>query len=212
MRASFTADLRKQPLGKELDIVNVKAHKGGELAWEEGPMIEPRNWAALAMFALAGCGGAQPELPYGTAQMMMANEVQPTAEIYWDSVRFVSELVDGKVVEQNFVPETAEDWQKLEAAAARLGELGEALKTPAYAEGRGEDWGVFAQGLVDVSALAAEAARSRDPDKVFEVGGTVYNVCSACHQAYPPATLPEGETTLEPSPDAGEQLSPDAAE
>ncbi len=151
-----------------------------------------RITATALLLALTSCA-AEPELPYGTVQLMMANEVQPTAETYWDSVRFVSELVDGEVVDTDYKPTTDADWAKVEAAAARLGELGETLKTPAYADGRGADWAVFAQGLVDVSRAAGDAAKSRDPDKVFEVGGTVYNVCSACHQAYPPAEAPAAD-------------------
>lgn len=154
--------------------------------------------AFAAVLALAGCAEEAPDLPYGTVQLMMANEVQPTAEGYWDSVRYVSELVDGKEVFTEYEPQTEEDWAKVEQSAARLGELGEALKTPAYAEGRGEDWLVFAQGLVDVAAKAGDAAKTRDPDKVFETGGLVYNVCSACHQAYPPAALPPGESQNPP--------------
>jgi cytochrome c556 len=159
--------------------------------------------AALgAALVLSSCGGAEPDLPYGTTQLMMANEVQPTAEAYWDSVRYVSELVDGEAIFTEYEPKTPEDWARVEAAAVKLGELAETLKTPAYADGRGEDWAIFAQGLVDVSKRAQEAAQSRDPDKVFEVGGLVYNVCSACHQVYPPLQVPEGQTSLEPSPES----------
>lgn len=146
--------------------------------------------AGLVLGLLTGCAKAEPELPYGPVQLMMANEVQPTAEVYWNAVRFVSELIDGEVIDTNYVPKTEEDWAKIDAAAAHLAELGEVLKSPAYAEGRGEDWPVFAQGLVDIAGKAAEAAKTRDADKVFAVGGLVYNVCSACHQAYPPAEVP----------------------
>jgi len=166
-------------------------------------MIESKPIAALvAVLMLAGCAKAEPDLPYGTVQLMMANEVQPTAEGYWDSVRYVSELVDGEEVYTEYEPKTDADWLKVEQSAAHLGELGEALKSPAYSEGRGEDWMVFAQGLVDVAKAAGDAAKTRNPDTVFETGGLVYNVCSACHQAYPPAVLPPEATSLEPSPDA----------
>ena len=32
---------------------------------------------------------------------------------------------------------------------------------------------------------ALQAAIDKSPEAVFEVGGTIYNVCTACHQAYP---------------------------
>ncbi|TIX51570.1 hypothetical protein [Alteraurantiacibacter aquimixticola] len=148
----------------------------------------------LPIIALAGCGEEPVEMPYGTAQQFMANEVQPTAEIYWGAVGAVSELVDGEAVFTEFEPETDEEWAKVSAAAVKLREFGEVLASPAYADGRGDDWLQFAQGLQDVATQAEEAALAKDPEAVFEVGGTVYAVCTACHQMYPPAELPEGET------------------
>ena len=160
---------------------------------------------SLAMLALgaslvASCSDnatEQAELPFGTAQQMMANEVQPTADIYWGAVKFESELMeDGTVEERDIRPETDEDWERVRASAEHMGELGQALLSPAYAAPRGEDWQSFAQGLIDVSALAEKAAADKDPDAVFEVGGTMYNVCRACHQAYPPEELPDGEIPM----------------
>lgn len=148
--------------------------------------------AGLAVMALGACD-SEPELPpEGTAQQLMAQEMQPTAEVYWDAVGASSELIDGEPVFREWAPETDEEWEAVRAAAERLGELGELLLTPAYADGRGDDWQAYAQGLVDVSAQAQEAAVSKDPEAVFAVGGTIYTVCSACHRMYPPAELPEG--------------------
>ena len=156
--------------------------------------IISRSAIALPLLALAGCGEEAVELPYGTAQQFMANEVQPTAEIYWGAVGAVSELVDGEPVFTEYEPETDEDWERVRAAAATLREHGEILATPAYANGRGDDWIQFSQGLQDVATRAEEAAVAKDPEAVFEVGGTIYAVCTACHQMYPPADLPEGMT------------------
>lgn len=162
--------------------------------------VDKRILAACLL--LAGCGSdAAVELPLGTTQMMMANEVQPAADTYWQSVRFESRLLDdGTVQETDFVPESDADWDKVRAAAVRLGELGEILQTPAYSDERGADWIAFSQGLVDVAARAEQAALDKDPDAVFEVGGYVYNVCKACHQMYPPEELPEGAEVGQPRP------------
>ena len=162
-------------------------------------VVNFRHAAVLATAAfLASCGGSDaeaPAAPFGTAQQLMANEVQPTADIYWGAVKFESVLNDdGTVTERDIRPETDEEWAAIEASAVRMGELGEVLLTPAYADGRGEDWGDFARGLIEVSGQAAQAAADHDPDAVFEVGGTMYNVCRACHQMYPPEELPEGMT------------------
>lgn len=149
---------------------------------------------AMGALAIAACSQAEQVPPLGTAQQMMAQEVQPTAEIFWNAVGSRSELVDGEPVFTEWQPEGDAEWEDVRASAVRLGELGAILQTPAYAEGRGDDWIAYSQGLVDAAAQAEQAAMARDPEAVFEVGGTIYAVCSACHRMYPPEQLPEGVT------------------
>lgn len=150
-------------------------------------MTRTRFTAALAAFALASCNQGPPAKPI---KQLMAEDVQPTAEVYWHSVQFVSELVDGKVIERDIRPQTDAEWEKVRRAAVEIGGFGELLQTGSYTEGRGDDWKQFAQGLVEVSKAAEAAAAAKDPDKVFEVGGTIYSVCKACHDVYPPAEGP----------------------
>jgi len=144
---------------------------------------------AAAMAALLAACGQGVEAPEKTVQQLMAEDVQPTAEIYWDSVQFISD----ETGDHDIKPETDAEWARTKAAATRLGELAVLLRTPGYTEGRGEDWTTFASSLSDVAKLAEQAAEERDTDKIFEVGGTIYNVCSACHQVYPATTGPEAE-------------------
>ena len=139
--------------------------------------------AGLAL--LAGCNQG----PEKTVQQFMAEDVQPTAKIYWDSVQFISD----ETGDHDIKPETDADWARTRAAATKLIELAELLQTPGYTEGRGEDWTQISQSLADVGRLAEQAADAKDPDKVFEVGGTIYSVCTACHQVYPATTGPEAE-------------------
>ena len=158
-----------------------------------------RLMAAAALVLLGACS-QRAEAPEKTIQQLMAEEVQPTAEVYWGAVRFESVLENGEPVERDIKPETDEDWAQVKAAATKLGELGALLQTPGYAEGRGEDWGQFSKSLVEVSQLAEQAADAKDVEKEFEVGGTIYSVCSACHQVYPPAEgVPEGGAVEEPA-------------
>ena len=150
---------------------------------------------ALAPLALlASCSQEPAALSHGTPQQFMANEVDPTAKAYWAEVGAVSELIDGEPVYREYQPETDAEWQALADSAVKLRELGAVLASPEYSEGRGPDWLDFAQGLQDVSRRAEQVALDHDPDAVLEVGGTIYNVCSACHQAYP-ATAPEPGAT-----------------
>ena len=139
-----------------------------------------------AIGLLAGCnqGPAQPEK---TVQQLMAQDVQPTAKIYWDAVQFISD----ETGDHDITPQTDADWQKVRDAATRIGEYAELLKTPGYTEGREADWTQFANSLGEVARQAEQAAAEKNPDKVFEVGGTMYSVCSACHMVYPATTGPE---------------------
>ena len=146
--------------------------------------------AIAGALLLSGCDRGPP-IPEKTVQQLMAEDVQPTAQVYWDAVRYESVLEDGKPVERDFVPETDADWNKTSDAAARLVEFADLLKTPGYAEGRGDDWVEIATSLADAARIAEQAADARDPAKVFEAGGIVYAVCQGCHQAYPPAELAE---------------------
>jgi hypothetical protein len=141
--------------------------------------------AIAGALLLSGCDRGAPT-PEKTVQQLMADDVQPTAQVYWDAVRYESVLVDGEPVERDFVPRTDADWKKTRDAASQLVELANLLKTPGYAEGRGDDWTEIATSLADAARLAEKAADSRDPDKVFEVGGVVYAVCQGCHQIYLP--------------------------
>ncbi len=136
-----------------------------------------------ALFALGGCSSQEGnETPAADAKLMMAEHVQPTAEIYWQAVQYVSDENGSREI----MPQNDAEWDRTIQAAHRLGELGEEMKQPQYAEGRGADWMAFAQGLVDVSLQAEKAAQTHDPSKVLEAGGTLYNVCSACHETYMP--------------------------
>lgn len=163
-----------------------------------------RHIAKLAMLTLlASCTQEPAELPHGTPQQFMANEMQPTAEIYWGSVGFVSELIDGVAVDREFQPQTDAEWQAVADSAAKIADFGEVLATPAYAEGRGEAWLDFAQGLQDMARQSEQAALDHSPEAVFEAGGNLYNVCKACHQAYPPAE-PEPGPAAEPAANEGE--------
>ena len=135
---------------------------------------------------LTACG--QKEEPAESVKELMAKRVQPTAQVYWDAVQFISDETGN----HDIVPQTDADWERTRKAAEELAAFGDLLQTPAYTEGRNEDWTQFSQSLVEIAKRAEKAAVDKNPDAVFKVGGTVYNVCSACHQAYPAETPEPG--------------------
>lgn len=152
--------------------------------------------AGSAFLALitAGCN-REPETPPLDIKALMANHVQPTAEVYWNSVQYISDASGSRKIE----PRTDADWARTQEAAAKLRQFAEQMKDPAVAAGLGTDWQDFAQGLADVSTQAEQAAKERNPDKVFQVGGAVYNVCSACHEVYMPSPGGAAPTGAEPA-------------
>jgi hypothetical protein len=151
--------------------------------------------AVAGLGLLSACDGGSPT-PDKTVQQLMAEDVQPTAQVYWDAVQFISDETGN----HDIFPKTDADWKKTRDAATRIVEFAELLQTPGYAEGRGSDWIEISQSLAEVGRLAEQAADSKDPDKVFEVGGTMYSVCSGCHQAYPPAEGLPDEAAAEAPP------------
>lgn len=137
--------------------------------------------ATLAAIALGGCSSEKPVEPASTKEMMLAR-VQPEAQHYWDSVQYIS---DEKGLREVFPANDAE-WERTAQAARELKATGEELKGAKFSAGRGGDWIEFSQGLVDAAAAAEAAALTKKPEAVLEAGGTIYNVCSACHEVYMP--------------------------
>ena len=135
--------------------------------------------AAASVALLGGCNqAAKPDM---TVQQFMAKEVDPTSKIYFSAVQYISDETGS----HDIVPQTDADWEKVRQAAADLQAQGKELQTPGYTEGRNPDWTQFSQSLVEAGQQAEQAAKDKSPDKVFEVSGTIYAVCDACHMAYP---------------------------
>lgn len=138
--------------------------------------------AAAASACLGGCAKQEATKP-AEIKAMMNQHVQTEAQVYWDAVQYISDEKGAREI----VPRNDAEWNRTSEAARALKALGEDLKKAEYASGRGSDWQDFAQGLVDVAGQAEAAAHSRSPEQVLQIGGTLYNVCSACHEVYMPS-------------------------
>ena len=152
-------------------------------------MLKHSAILGISAILLAGCGssvgesgGASTEELANQRELrrMMAEQMQPTAEIYWDSVQYISDL-EG---EHDIFPQSDEEWAAVGEGADRIGELAAQLIEPRYSDGKGEDWMTFANALIEVSKQAKATTVAQDKDAVFEVGGTMYNICKSCHEAY----------------------------
>lgn len=139
-----------------------------------------RTLAALAaIILLAGCKASAPA---ESVKDLMKNKVDPASKVYFEAVQYISD----ETGQHDIQPRTDADWEKVRKAAADLQDYGKQLQGDDYTKGRNADWTKFSQALVDAGKQAEDAAKAKDVDKVFEMSGTVYNVCSACHMAYPP--------------------------
>jgi hypothetical protein len=120
-----------------------------------------------------------PFKPIATTIELMRSVVDPAADVLWGSV---GSIVTAEGTE-DFFPRSEEEWIVVENACVVLMESGNLLMIGDRARDRG-DWMTHAQGLVDAGRLALDAARSRNPDQIFAIGGEVYASCDSCHQKY----------------------------
>ena len=134
--------------------------------------------------AAAGCAqqpDTPPFKPTASVLQLMEGPIAHAAEVYWGSV---STIVDKDGIHENF-PQNDEEWEAVWAAGITIGESGNSLMLSG--RGRDEEWMRLSSLLVDAGMEAADAAESKDPEKVLEVGERVYNVCTECHMKYIPA-------------------------
>lgn len=140
---------------------------------------------ALGFATFLLCSGCSGQDTAATADIKeeMLQDVQPAAQTYWSAVQYISD----ETGEREITPQSEEEWNEVAEAARKLKDYGELLKKPEYAAARGSDWQDYADGMIEVAGLAQAAALSHSPERVLEVGGTLYNVCSACHEVYMPS-------------------------
>lgn len=112
---------------------------------------------------------AAPFKAVATAKQVMLAITIPAADVVW------------KV--PNETPKDDAAWLVVENNALALAESGNLLMMEGRAVDQGE-WMKHAGSLVDVATQAAEAARSKNVDKLGEIGDELYTVCESCHMKY----------------------------
>ena len=114
---------------------------------------------------------------------LMASVLDPATDVIWGAA--------GSVIteegEQDLSPVDEAGWQEVFNAAAIVTETGNLLMLPGRAEDDG-DWMEYSQALIATGKEAMEAAKAKDAQAVFDVGGKLYLVCVACHQTYDDST------------------------
>jgi cytochrome c556 len=132
---------------------------------------------ALGLALVAGAAAAQVmnhDLP---VQAIMATAVNPGALAFWAG--------GNDPPENESKAEATARWAEAVKGAQAMQAQGIALQQ--YS--RPGRWNEFAQMMADVAKEGEAAAKAKDAEKAFEIGGRLYDSCNGCHKAYipPPA-------------------------
>ena len=151
--------------------------------------MDPRlpRWVLTALLCATtlGCGrhaDSSPYKPVATLDQLMDGPIAHAAEVYWDAV---STVVDKDGVHET-VPQNDREWQQVWTAGVTIGEAGNLLMMSGRAKDN-DEWMRLATALVDAGMEGAQAAQSRDTERVLGAGEKIYNACSRCHMKYIPA-------------------------
>jgi hypothetical protein len=140
---------------------------------------------------LTACEKAPPLIPFksvATNKAVMAEVLEPAADVYWDAVGSTSD----KNGFTEHAPKNDDEWKAVIAAATVIAESGNLLMMPPRALDQG-DWMTLAREMVEAGVQARTAAQAHDVQKVFDAGAVVYETCTKCHAKYviPAATPPK---------------------
>jgi hypothetical protein len=143
-----------------------------------------RAFALIGALVAAGCSGGPEPPPFKVVadnKLLMQAILDPAADELWESVGWI---ITAEGTEEVY-PRTDEEWIKVRNAAVAVIESGNLLMMAPRAKDNA-DWIRISQGLIETGQSAMSAIEAKDRDKVFTVGGDVYDVCTACHAKYSP--------------------------
>ena len=120
-----------------------------------------------------------PFKPVADNKLLMQAVIDPMADVVWDSVKTI---VTAKGTE-DIRPRTEEDWTAVRNAAVALTESGNLLMLVPRAKDGGE-WMKRSQELINTGEAAIRAIDAKNADRLFTVGGDIYEACSSCHRQY----------------------------
>jgi hypothetical protein len=129
----------------------------------------------------AGCSApaAPPFKPVADNKLLMQAVVDPNADVIWEAVKTILTPESTEEIR----PKTDEQWTAVRNSAIALAESGNLLMLAPRAKDSGE-WMKAAQQLVETGTDAMHAAEAKNPDRLFTIGGDIYEACSNCHQKY----------------------------
>ena len=131
--------------------------------------------------ALSACGGPAPPpfKPIADTKLLMQSVVDPNADFVWDAVK----TIETKEGTQEIRPKTDAEWIAVRNAAVAVAESGNLLMMVPRAKNGGAGM-QLAQDMINTGQEAIKAAEARNAEKLFTVGGDIYESCSNCHRKY----------------------------
>jgi len=135
---------------------------------------------AAIVLSAAGCGAQPPPFrPVADTKLLMQSVVDPNADVIWESVKTIITAQGTEEIK----PRTDGEWTAVRNSAVTLAESGNLLMMSPRAKDACA-WMTLSQELIDASQSAVRAAESKNADRLFTVGGDIYEACSHCHQKY----------------------------
>jgi hypothetical protein len=135
----------------------------------------------VSALASSACGGPTPPpfKPVADTKLLMQAVVDPNADLIWDAVK----VIMTKEGDENIRPKSDEQWIAVRNAAISVAESGNLLMMVPRAKDGGE-WMQRAQEMITAGEEARRAAEAKNAEKLFTVGGDLYDSCSNCHRKY----------------------------
>jgi hypothetical protein len=140
--------------------------------------------AALMVGGLSACTRPQPPpfRPVADVKEVMTSIVDPAAVHVWAASGWIT-TKEG-TIERG--PTTNREWTEIRSQAVTLTEAGNLLMMAPRAKDGGQ-WMALARALVDKGEECVKAAEQKNKQRMFDVGGDLYQTCLNCHQQYLPA-------------------------
>jgi hypothetical protein len=135
----------------------------------------------VSTVVLSACSGPTPP-PFKAVvdtKLLMQSVVDPNADLVWDAVK----TIETKEGTQEIRPKTDAEWTAVRNAAVAVAESGNLLMMVPRAK-NGGDWMQLAQDMINTGEQAMRAAEAKNAEKLFTVGGDIYDSCSNCHRKY----------------------------
>ena len=122
---------------------------------------------------------ATPFKPVVTLKQLMAEVLEPAANVYWEAV---GSITDAKGTRE-IAPKTDTQWVAVRNSATIVAEAGNLLMLDGRARNTSE-WMSLSRSLIEVAERARAVADTHDAKGVFDAGAELYEACVACHAIY----------------------------